>query len=132
MTFECDICRSTFLYKSMLDQHLYTYHKLDNKKDKAAKEAQNAIIKCMNCNIVFPSEAAYNQHVTLVHTKQNPSLSMKSKSNQITDNELADFIKLTKAQRDPVKVRYDILVPEFLEALAQIAHYGAEKYGEFN
>jgi|SRR6266853_1137432 len=36
------------------------------------------------------------------------------------------------AKRDPIKVRYDILFPPFLDALAKIAHFGAEKYGDFN
>jgi len=34
-----------------------------------------------------------------------------------------------RVERD---VRYDILTPEFLEAMAKIAHYGAVKYGDFN
>lgn len=37
-----------------------------------------------------------------------------------------------KAKRNPTKYRYDILMPEFIEALALIAAYGAEKYGEYN
>ena len=37
-----------------------------------------------------------------------------------------------EAIRNPTSVRYDILDPEFLEALAKIAHYGAITYGEFN
>ena len=36
------------------------------------------------------------------------------------------------ATRDPIQFRFDILDPEFLEALAKIADYGAKKYGEFN
>lgn len=36
------------------------------------------------------------------------------------------------AKRDEVAVRYDILDPLFLRVMAQIAHYGAKKYGENN
>lgn len=36
------------------------------------------------------------------------------------------------AVRNSVDYRYDILDIEFERCLAQIAHYGAEKYGEFN
>lgn len=38
----------------------------------------------------------------------------------------------TEAKRNPTSVRYDILDPEFLKCLAQIGHYGAEKYGDLN
>jgi Domain of unknown function (DUF5664) len=34
--------------------------------------------------------------------------------------------------RNPVDFRYDILDPEFMHMLARVAHYGAEKYGDFN
>lgn len=37
-----------------------------------------------------------------------------------------------EAKRNPTSVRYDILDPDFLKSLAQIAHYGAEKYGDLN
>lgn len=37
-----------------------------------------------------------------------------------------------KATRDPVSYRYDLLDPEFLYAMASIAAYGAEKYGDRN
>ena len=36
------------------------------------------------------------------------------------------------AKRDPVSFRFDILDPEFLQALAAIADYGAKKYGDLN
>jgi hypothetical protein len=38
----------------------------------------------------------------------------------------------TEAIRVSHPIRYDILDPEFLEALAKIADYGAKKYGDFN
>ena len=37
-----------------------------------------------------------------------------------------------EAKRDPIAFRFDILDPEFLQALAQIADYGAKKYGDRN
>ena len=36
------------------------------------------------------------------------------------------------AKRDKVNFRYDILCWGFIHAMAQIGHFGAEKYGEFN
>ncbi len=39
---------------------------------------------------------------------------------------------LIEAKRNPVHYRYDILDPAFLHAMAEIAHYGAVTYGEFN
>ena len=36
------------------------------------------------------------------------------------------------AKRDGVDFRYDILDPDFLHLMAQIADYGAKKYGDFN
>lgn len=38
----------------------------------------------------------------------------------------------TKSKRNPVDFRYDILDPEFIKAMAMVAQYGAEKYGEYN
>ena len=37
-----------------------------------------------------------------------------------------------KAQRLDLGIRYDLLLPEFLRAMARIGQYGAEKYGEPN
>ena len=37
-----------------------------------------------------------------------------------------------QAKRNPVDYRYDILDPDFLHMMAQIAHYGAVTYGDFN
>lgn len=37
-----------------------------------------------------------------------------------------------KAQRQPVDERWDILNPFFLKWMARLAHYGVEKYGDFN
>lgn len=37
-----------------------------------------------------------------------------------------------EAQRDSVNYRYDILDPVFLQLMAEIANYGAIKYGDFN
>lgn len=36
------------------------------------------------------------------------------------------------ARRDPVRYRYDVLYWNFIHAMAEIGHFGAEKYGEFN
>ena len=36
------------------------------------------------------------------------------------------------ANRDPVKYRYDVLYWEFIHAMAEIGHFGAEKYGDHN
>jgi hypothetical protein len=36
------------------------------------------------------------------------------------------------ARRDPVAYRYDVLYWNFIHVMAQIGHFGAEKYGEFN
>lgn len=36
------------------------------------------------------------------------------------------------AQRNAVEFRYDILDPRFIEMMAVLANYGAEKYGDFN
>lgn len=36
------------------------------------------------------------------------------------------------AKRNSTSFRYDILDPEFLEVMAKIGHYGAEKYEELN
>jgi len=40
--------------------------------------------------------------------------------------------RLEEAKRDPVSYRFDILYPQFIRAMARIAAYGAEKYGDFN
>lgn len=37
-----------------------------------------------------------------------------------------------KAKRDDVIYRYDLLVPQFIEALAMLGSYGANKYGDRN
>src|ERR1022692_271133 len=37
-----------------------------------------------------------------------------------------------EAKRNPVDFRYDLLDSEFLLAMAQIASYGANKYGDIN
>lgn len=37
-----------------------------------------------------------------------------------------------EAKRDPVNYRYDILYWNFIHAMAEIGHFGAEKYGDFN
>lgn len=34
--------------------------------------------------------------------------------------------------RDPVTYRYDVLYWNFIHAMAEIGHIGAEKYGDFN
>jgi hypothetical protein len=36
------------------------------------------------------------------------------------------------ARRDLVAYRYDVLYWQFIHAMAQIGHFGAEKYGELN
>ena len=38
----------------------------------------------------------------------------------------------TKAKRDSVKYRYDVLYWDFIHAMAEIGHIGAEKYGDLN
>jgi hypothetical protein len=45
---------------------------------------------------------------------------------------VTELVKMAIAKRDPSKVRYDILVPEFEHFMAQIANYGAEHYGDLN
>lgn len=39
---------------------------------------------------------------------------------------------IEEAKRDSKELRYDILYPPFLYALASIASYGAKKYGDYN
>lgn len=39
---------------------------------------------------------------------------------------------VSEAARQPVNYRYDILDSAFLHLMAEIAHYGAEKYGDYN
>lgn len=45
-------------------------------------------------------------------------------------------IEMIKKENEAIRVerdvRFDILDPNFIEMLAKIAHYGAEKYGDFN
>lgn len=37
-----------------------------------------------------------------------------------------------EAKREPVKYRYDVLYWNFIHAMAEIGHFGAEKYGDHN
>lgn len=51
---------------------------------------------------------------------------------QFAQDQLARGASGVVAQRNPVDYRYDLLDKRFFHLVAQIAHYGAEKYGDKN
>lgn len=56
----------------------------------------------------------------------NPNYS-KHIASQILENDI-----MSKAMRDPVYVRYDLIPPESLQAIAEVFDTGAKHYGERN
>lgn len=46
--------------------------------------------------------------------------------------EKCDPAKIWKAIRKDVNYRYDLLIPEFLAGMAEVAHIGAVEYGDHN
>ena len=55
----------------------------------------------------------------------------QKKRREITVEEIDNEVIL-EAKRDPVSYRFDILDPSFIRKMAEIAAYGANKYGDFN
>lgn len=47
-------------------------------------------------------------------------------------NAIAEYPQREGAKRDQVKYRYDVLYWNFIHAMAEIGHFGAEKYGDLN
>jgi predicted RNA-binding Zn-ribbon protein involved in translation (DUF1610 family) len=61
-------------------------------------------------------------------TKQHKTLHLQRKRKPKLEN----IPLVPAASRDPVAYRYDVLYWQFIHAMAQIGHFGAEKYGELN
>lgn len=85
--------------------------------------------KCRKgCNRLFKTNAARQTHENT------------SKIHNFVDAEFMDdkvemvniSTDIEVAKRNPTNLRYDILDPTFLEAMAAIADYGAKVYGDFN
>lgn len=67
--------------------------------------------------------------------KTNCSYVLKSESCDCIYGEylISKTVKtVKKATRNPTSFRYDILDAAFLHCMAEIGHYGAEKYGDLN
>jgi hypothetical protein len=67
-----------------------------------------------------------------LHHGPRPSNRPELHSTQFCQYIIREGIPIEKAKRDPVKYRYDVLYWNFLHAMAEIGHFGAEKYGDFN
>lgn len=77
------------------------------------------IYSCMDCPETFLNAKDWE-----VHKEKTKHTSYTRRGVQMGPSKEA-----IRVERD---VRYDILIPEFLECMAKIAHYGAIKYGDFN
>lgn len=86
-------------------------------------------ITCHYCGVNFgdPNKCLKNPSGEITH-----SYDSLSKGNPRQHGMFKRTLDKLEAQRNPISVRYDILDPDFLKSLAQIAHYGAEIYGDFN
>ena len=68
------------------------------------------IYPCYFCEKKFPSHEVAVKHMVECGLDSQPNV----------------------ARRDKVNYRYDILYWNFIHSMAEIAHLGAEKYGDFN
>lgn len=75
------------------------------------------------------NELAVIEHTRLSHDEKRDEYPKMMDQKEETDKDHENPIK---ASRFPTKTRYDILDPEFLEAMAKIGKHGADKYGDFN
>ncbi len=64
--------------------------------------------------------------------KEIPNMIIKCTCSAYEAEKIFGICENPTAKRDPIRFRFDILDPEFLQALAAIADYGAKKYGERN
>lgn len=79
-------------------------------------ESRGIVCKCDQCQNIYETLEQLEKH------------SMNTGHNFRSDK----YFKKEKAKRDSVDYRYDILVPYFMETMAKIASFGAEKYGDLN
>jgi hypothetical protein len=83
---------------------------------------------CSKCGGEIINQQPYE---TEPHNKQH-HVNEKDCYTSITKGWNIGTLSKGEAKRNPTPFRYDILDPSFLRTMAEIGHYGAEKYGELN
>lgn len=87
----------------------------------------NKHFRC-NCGLAFMYGIGLDQHLS---TEKNKDLHYEIRQAMV--QEIGEDKQVSQeAKRDPSGVRYDILDPNFLHALAMLASIGAKKYGDLN
>jgi dATP/dGTP diphosphohydrolase len=128
--FECEVCKLPFKALDNKLEHMSVNHPNTKWSDISSRPVLGGTIDIST----RPNEVIL-KNIPLEEGKQEKPIwecSCGYSSNGNYEEFITHKCLNKEAKRNPATYRYDILMPSFIEAMAKIADYGAEKYGDFN